>query len=176
MYKKSKSPWIRWDPSVFLSNTRNMNFQEIGIYTFLGQHFFIEQCLGIAHEDMVYLIRSNGSNETRLNKFKEKYPHFFKHGFFFCESLHAAFELAKERKSDSKKANDAKKAKREALESANINDNDDRAVTDKEKDKEQDTEINKQINREQDKQMIGSHIAKLTNKAINNSKGLNNTK
>ena len=34
---------------------------------------------------------------------------------------------------------------------------------------------NKQVKRELEKNMIGSHIAKLTSKTINKSKGLNNS-
>ena len=175
MYKKSKAPWIRWDPSVFLSNTRGMNISDIGIYTYLGQHFYMRECPGLNHEDMVYLIKLVGSNELRLNKFKEKFPHLFIDGCFFCENLSASLELAKERKANSEKANKIKKEKQEAKKASDANDLDDQEVTQKEQELEKYEKQNKQVNRELEKNMIGSHIAKLTSKAINNSKGLNNS-
>lgn len=175
MYKKSKAPWIRWDPSVFLSNTRGMNISDIGIYTYLGQHFYMRECPGLNHEDMVYLIKLVGSNEQRLNKFKEKFPHFFIDGCFFCENLSASLELAKERKANSEKANKIKKEKQEAQKASDTNDLDDQEVTQKEQELEKYINQNKQVKVEQDQNMIGSHIAKLTSKAINNSKGLNNS-
>ena len=175
MYKKSKAPWIRWDPSVFLSNTRGMNISDIGIYTYLGQHFYMRECPGLNHEDMVYLIKLVGSNELRLNKFKEKFPHFFVDGCFFCENLSASLELAKERKANSEKANKIKKEKQEAKKASDANDQDDQEVTQKEQELEKYIKQNKQVKRELEKNMIGSHIAKLTSKTINKSKGLNNS-
>lgn len=145
MYKKTKAPWIKWDPSVFLANTRGMNFLEIGIYTFLSQHFYLEGCVGLAQDYMVYLFKINRSNNNRLSKFKEKFPNLFVNGSFYCKSIAAALEDAKERKANSINANKIKKEIAEGKKLNSDNKNQDLSVAHKDKDNDREKEKEKEI-------------------------------
>ena len=78
MYRDTKSPWIKWDPSIFLANTRGMNFSEMGIYTFLDTNYLLKDCVPLTEEHMKYLMISNYSNFKRLEKFRDKFPIFLK--------------------------------------------------------------------------------------------------
>ena len=138
MYRDTKSPWIKWDPSIFLANTRGMNFTEMGIYTFLGNHYFMKECTPLTEEQMKYLMISGNSNFARLERFREKFPIFFREGCFSDPSMDQALSNAKKRKGDSDHANNTKKENEKAKKaSINVN-NSDRPVTHKEKEKELD--------------------------------------
>jgi hypothetical protein len=108
MYRDTKSPWIKWDPSIFLANTRGMNFTEMGIYTFFDNHYFIKNCIPLTDEQMKYLMVSGNSNFARLERFREKFSIFFKEGCFSDPSMDDALAHAKKRKSDSDHANNTK--------------------------------------------------------------------
>ena len=138
MYRDTKSPWIKWDPSIFLANTRGMNFPEMGIYTFLDTNYLLKDCVPLTEEHMKYLMISGYSNFKRLEKFREKFPIFFKDGCFSDPSMDQAFAHAKKRKEDSDKANKIKKEIEESKKANTVANNNDRPVTHKEKDKELD--------------------------------------
>ena len=138
MYRDTKSPWIKWDPSIFLANTRGMNFTEMGIYTFLGNHYFMKECTPLTEEQMKYLMISGYSNFKRLEKFRDKFPIFFKDGCFSDPSMDQAFAHAKKRKEDSDKANKIKKEIEESKKANTDANNNDRPLTHKEKEKELD--------------------------------------
>ena len=138
MYRDTKSPWIKWDPSIFLANTRGMNFPEMGIYTFLDTNYLLKDCVPLTEEHMKYLMISNYSNFKRLEKFRDKFPIFFKDGLFSDPSMDQALSNAKKRKGDSDHANNTKKENEKAKKASIDVNNSDRPVTHKEKEKELD--------------------------------------
>ena len=138
MYRDTKSPWIKWDPSIFLANTRGMNFSEMGIYTFLDTNYLLKDCVPLTEEHMKYLMISGYSNFKRLEKFRDKFPIFFKDGLFSDPSMDQAFAHAKKRKEDSDKANKIKKEIEESKKASVDANNNDRPLTHKEKEKELD--------------------------------------
>ena len=150
MYRDTKSPWIKWDPSIFLANTRGMNFSEMGIYTFLDTNYLLKDCVPLTEEHMKYLMISGYSNFKRLEKFREKFPIFFKDGLFSDPSMDQALAHAKKRKEDSDKANKIKKEIEESKKASIGTNNNDRSVTHIEKDKE--SEIESESELESDKE------------------------
>ena len=138
MYRDTKSPWIKWDPSIFLANTRGMNFPEMGIYTFLDTNYLLKDCVPLTEEHMKYLMISGYSNFKRLEKFREKFPIFFKDGCFSDPSMDQALAHAKKRKSDSEHANNVKSENEKAKKANTDANNNDRPLTHKEKEKELD--------------------------------------
>ena len=140
MYRDTKSPWIKWDPSIFLANTRGMNFSEMGIYTFLDTNYLLKDCVPLSEEHMKYLMISGYSNFKRLEKFREKFPIFFKDGCFSDPSMDQAFAHAKKRKEDSNKANKIKKEIEEFKKASADANNNDRPLTHKEKESEIESE------------------------------------
>jgi hypothetical protein len=138
MYRDTKSPWIKWDPSIFLANTRGMNFTEMGIYTFFDNHYFMKNCIPLTEEQMKYLMVSGNSNFARLERFREKFSIFFKEGCFSDPSMDDALAHAKKRKSDSDHANNTKSENEKAKKASVDVNNSDRPVTHKEKEKELD--------------------------------------
>ena len=149
MYRDTKSPWIKWDPSIFLANTRGMNFSEMGIYTFLDTNYLLKDCVPLTEEHMKYLMISNYSNFKRLEKFREKFPIFFKDGLFSDPSMDQALAHAKKRKSDSDHANNVKSENEKAKKANTDANNNDRPLTHKEKEKE----IDKDSELESDKEL-----------------------
>jgi len=151
MYRDTKSPWIKWDPSIFLANTRGMNFTEMGIYTFLGNHYFMKECTPLTEEQMKYLMISGNSNFARLERFREKFSIFFKEGCFSDPSMDDALAHAKKRKSDSDHANNTKSENEKAKKSNLDANNNDRPVTHKEKEKEKEPDKDSEL--ESDKEL-----------------------
>ena len=151
MYRDTKSPWIKWDPSIFLANTRGMNFSEMGIYTFLDNNYLLKDCVPLTEEHMKYLMISGYSNFKRLEKFRDKFPIFFKDGLFSDPSMDQALAHAKKRKEDSDKANKIKKEIEESKKASVDANNNDRPLTHKEKDKE--SEIESESELESDKEL-----------------------
>jgi len=151
MYRDTKSPWIKWDPSIFLANTRGMNFSEMGIYTFLDTNYLLKDCVPLTEEYMKYLMISGYSNFKRLEKFREKFPIFFKDGCFSDPSMDQALAHAKKRKEDSDNANKIKKENEESKKANTDANNNDRPLTHKDKDKE--SEIESESELETDKKL-----------------------
>ena len=151
MYRDTKSPWIKWDPSIFLANTRGMNFPEMGIYTFLDTNYLLKDCVPLTEEHMKYLMISGYSNFKRLEKFREKFPIFFKDGCFSDPSMDQALAHAKKRKSDSEHANNVKSENEKAKKANTDANNNDRPLTHKEKEKE--SEIESESELETDKEL-----------------------
>ena len=115
-----------------------MNFSEMGIYTFLDTNYLLKDCVPLTEEHMKYLMISGYSNFKRLEKFRDKFPIFFKEGCFSDPSMDDALAHAKKRKSDSEHANNVKSENEKAKKASIDVNNSDRPVTHKEKEKELD--------------------------------------
>ena len=114
MYRDTEAPWIKWDPTVFLTDIRGMNLAESGLYSTFCQFFWLNGNKPLKQDRMIFLMGTMQSNEKRLEKFKKKYPIYFNEkGEFFTKSLDDALAHAIKRSKKSENGNKAKKEKKE---------------------------------------------------------------
>ena len=119
MYRDTEAPWIKWDPTVFLTDIRGMNLAESGLYSTFSQFFWLDGNKPLKQERMIFIMGTMQSNEKRLEKFKKKYPIYFtEKGEFFTKSLDDALAHAIKRSKKSENGNKAKKEKKRKTDSS----------------------------------------------------------